>query len=375
MINTTEELEEQLSRPTPADVAAMTKLSGDILILGAAGKMGPSLAKLAKRSILQAGVNKRVIAVARFSDPQVRCDLERSGIETTTCDLLEPGAIAQLPDVENVVFMAARKFGTSGSEYLTWAMNTFLPGLVAERYRSSRIVAFSTGNVYGLQPVSAGGATESTPLAPAGEYAQSALGRERMFEYGSSLWKTKTVLLRLNYAVELRYGGGHCPRGFPSSAGQPPNGLRQRHLAARRKFRVPTLFGAQPISAAGAEYYRSRSALSSKHCERIWQVFRDRTSIHGPAGRCRDPQQCRQGNRVVRTSDGCARSAYRLDRELDFQTPATSQQTNALRSPGWKVLMNVRDELRKGLVIPAHPLALTETRKLDERHQRALTRY
>jgi nucleoside-diphosphate-sugar epimerase len=206
MINTIEELEDWLSRPNAADVAAMAALSGDILILGAAGKMGPSLARLTKRSILDAGVNKRVIAVARFSDPQVRCDLESSGIETITCDLLEPGAMAQLPDVENVVFMAARKFGTSGSEHLTWAMNTFLPGLVAERYRASRIVAFSTGNVYGLQPVSAGGATESTPLAPVGEYAQSALGRERMFEYGSSLWKTKTVLLRLNYAVELRYG-------------------------------------------------------------------------------------------------------------------------------------------------------------------------
>jgi nucleoside-diphosphate-sugar epimerase len=206
MINTIEELEDWLSRPNATDVAAMAALSGDILILGAAGKMGPSLAKLAKRSILEARVNKRVIAVARFSDAQVRCDLESSGIETITCDLLQPGTMAQLADVENVVFMAARKFGTSGSEHLTWAMNTFLPGLVAQRYRASRIVAFSTGNVYGLQPVSDGGATESTPVAPAGEYAQSALGRERMFEYGSSLWKTKTVLLRLNYAVELRYG-------------------------------------------------------------------------------------------------------------------------------------------------------------------------
>lgn len=206
MINTIEELEDQLSRPTAADVAAMAGLSGDILILGAAGKMGPSLANLARRAINQAGVSKRVVAVARFSDPQVRCDLEGSGIETITCDLLEPGVLTRLPDVENVVFMAARKFGTSGSEHLTWAMNTYLPGLVAERYRSSRLVAFSTGNVYGLQPVSAGGATESTVVAPAGEYAQSALGRERMFEYGSSRWGTKVVLLRLNYAVELRYG-------------------------------------------------------------------------------------------------------------------------------------------------------------------------
>jgi nucleoside-diphosphate-sugar epimerase len=206
LINTLEELEDRLSETTAADVAAMSALDGDILILGAAGKMGPSLAKLARRSITKSGVKKRVIAVARFSDSQVRIDLEKAGIETVTSDLLRSGALAELPDIENVVFMAARKFGTSGSEHLTWAMNTFLPGLVAERYRSSRIVAFSTGNVYGLQPVSNGGATEATPVAPEGEYAQSALGRERMFEYGSSQWGTQVVLLRLNYAVELRYG-------------------------------------------------------------------------------------------------------------------------------------------------------------------------
>jgi len=206
LINTVKELEERLSRPTTADVAAVSELRGDILILGAAGKMGPSLAKLARRAILETRVSKRVIAVARFSDPQIRSDLEKAGIETITCDLLKPGAMASLPNVENVIFMAARKFGTSGSEHLTWAMNTFLPGLVAERYRESRIVAFSTGNVYGLQPISSGGATEVTPIAPVGEYAQSALGRERMFEYGSSQWKTPVALLRLNYAVELRYG-------------------------------------------------------------------------------------------------------------------------------------------------------------------------
>lgn len=206
LINSIEELEDRLSEPTAGDVAAMSALDGDILILGAAGKMGPSLAKLARRSIAKSGVKKRVIAVSRFSDSQVRIDLEKAGLETITSDLLRPGALAELPDIENVIFMAARKFGTSGSEHLTWAMNTFLPGLVAERYRSSRIVAFSTGNVYGLQPVSAGGATETTPVAPEGEYAQSALGRERMFEYGSSQWGTQVVLLRLNYAVELRYG-------------------------------------------------------------------------------------------------------------------------------------------------------------------------
>ena len=205
-ISNEQELEERLSRPSERDIAAMASVDGDLLILGAGGKMGPSLAKLARRAVDAAGGKKRVLAVARFSDASVAADLAQSGIETIQCDLLEPGALAQLPDVPNVVFMAARKFGTSGSEYLTWALNTYLPGLVAERYRASRIVAFSSGNVYGLEPVSSAGSSESTPAAPVGEYAQSVLGRERMFEYGSSRWHTKVALLRLNYAVDLRYG-------------------------------------------------------------------------------------------------------------------------------------------------------------------------
>src|SRR5215813_13965836 len=205
-INTIRELEDILSAPTPSDVAAAKELQGDILILGAGGKMGPSLARLMRRAIAESSSGNRVIAVARFSHPQIRSDLEAAGVETIPCDLLEPGALGKLPDTENVIFMAARKFGTSGSEYLTWAMNTYLPGLVAERYRSSRIVAFSTGNVYGVVPVNSCGSTENSPVAPVGEYAQSALGRERMFEYGSGRWETPVVLLRLNYAVELRYG-------------------------------------------------------------------------------------------------------------------------------------------------------------------------
>ena len=205
-INTLEQLENVLSAPSADDLAAVSSLNGDILVLGAAGKMGPSLSRLAARAISEAGTRKRVIAVARFSDPHVRSQLEEAGIETIASDLLEPGALGQLPDAPNVIFMAARKFGTSGSEHLTWAMNTFLPGLAAERFRNSRIVAFSTGNVYPLVTVDCGGATESTPVAPIGEYAQSALGRERMFEYASAKWGTPVAILRLNYAVELRYG-------------------------------------------------------------------------------------------------------------------------------------------------------------------------
>jgi len=205
-ITTDAELEEVLSRPSDADAAAMAKLDGDLLVLGVGGKMGPSLVRRAQRAAEKAGVRKRIVAVARFSDKSLRDNLAADGIETVTSDLLEPGALAKLPDIPNVVFMAARKFGTTGSEDLTWAMNTFLPGLVAERYRHARIVAFSTGNVYPLRHVNEGGAVESTPVAPVSEYAQSALGRERMFEYGSRQWRTFAAILRLNYAIDLRYG-------------------------------------------------------------------------------------------------------------------------------------------------------------------------
>jgi nucleoside-diphosphate-sugar epimerase len=205
-ITTDAELEEILSRPSDADAAAMAQMDGDLLILGAGGKMGPSLARRARRAIEKAGIQKTIVAVARFSDNALRKNLETDGIETLVSDLLEPGALAKLPDTPNVIFMAARKFGTTGSEDTTWAMNTYLPGLVAERYRNSRIVAFSTGNVYPLRHSMQGGAAESTPVAPESEYAQSALGRERMFEYGSRQWGTAVVILRLNYAIDLRYG-------------------------------------------------------------------------------------------------------------------------------------------------------------------------
>jgi nucleoside-diphosphate-sugar epimerase len=205
-LKTESELEELLSRPDEATTSAIAALDGDLLVLGAGGKMGPSLARLARRAADEAGIKKRVIAVARFTNRDLLSVLAAAGIEAMAADLLDPGSLDRLPDIPNVIFMAARKFGTAGGEHLTWAMNTSLPGLVAERYRNSRIVAFSTGNVYPLRSFKESGANESTPVAPVGEYAQSALGRERMFEYGSMQWGTPVVILRLNYAVELRYG-------------------------------------------------------------------------------------------------------------------------------------------------------------------------
>ncbi len=205
-IRTEQELEEILSRPSPEDLDAVRALSGDLLILGVGGKMGPSLARRAARAARAAGVKRRVIAVSRFSNPGLRRNLESDGIDTVEADLLDPMRLGGLPWAQNVIFMAARKFGSTGNEPLTWAMNAWLPAQVAQRYRNCRIVAFSSGNVYPLVEARGGGATEETAPEPVGEYAQSVLARERMFQYFSSLHGTPVVLLRLNYAVELRYG-------------------------------------------------------------------------------------------------------------------------------------------------------------------------
>jgi nucleoside-diphosphate-sugar epimerase len=205
-IKTQEQLEERMSRPSEADIAAMRKLEGDVLILGVGGKMGPTLAQLIRRSADAAGKKIRVMGVARFSDKTIPDALRTHGIQPIACDLLESEELAKLPDAENVIFMAARKFGTTGAEHLSWAINTQLPALVADRYRNSRIVCFSSGNVYPLVLATHGGASERTPVGPQGEYAQSVLGRERIFEHASHRWGTRVALLRLNYAIDLRYG-------------------------------------------------------------------------------------------------------------------------------------------------------------------------
>ncbi|HEV2197703.1 MAG TPA: NAD-dependent epimerase/dehydratase family protein [Candidatus Acidoferrum sp.] len=205
-IESVAQLEELLSEPTEGVVRTLGSLDGDILILGAAGKMGPTLARMAKRAPVAAGVKRRVIGVSRFSSPSLENQLRAWGVETVRCDLLDPASLAKLPDAANVVFMAGMKFGCTGQEWLTWAINSHLPGLVADRYRDSRIAVFSTGNVYGLSPVSRGGSREEDPLNPSGEYAMSCVGRERIFEHFSRANQTKMAILRLNYASELRYG-------------------------------------------------------------------------------------------------------------------------------------------------------------------------
>ncbi|MEQ8348855.1 MAG: hypothetical protein RIB84_28920 [Sneathiellaceae bacterium] len=195
-------LEELLSRPSPAVVRDLAGLDGDIILLGAGGKIGPSLARMARRAC----PDRKVIAVARFSEAGVKEGLEADGVDCLTADLLDRSAIEALPKAKNVLFLAGRKFGSSGQQPLTWAMNAHLPALVAEAFRESRIVAFSTGCVYPFVPVLSGGATEDLPPDPPGEYAQSCVGRERMFEHFSNLHGTPGRLFRLNYAIDMRYG-------------------------------------------------------------------------------------------------------------------------------------------------------------------------
>jgi hypothetical protein len=205
-IDSVEQLEVALSEPTDQVIEALGRLQGDLLLLGAGGKMGPSLARMAKRASDAAGIDRRVIAVSRFSDARARAMFEQHGIETIACDLLDQEQLDRLPACENVILMTGFKFGSSGRESHAWATNCLLTGMVGRRFRHSRIVAFSTGNIYGLTPVERGGSQEADPPTPLGDYAMSCLGRERLLDYASTAWQVPTVIVRLNYACELRYG-------------------------------------------------------------------------------------------------------------------------------------------------------------------------
>lgn len=194
-------LDEALSEPTLAVIETIARCPGDFIFLGAAGKMGPSLARMAKR----AAPERRVVAVSRFSNGGEDA-FTAHGVEAIRCDLLDEAVVEKLPDAANVVSMTGRKFGSTGDESATWAVNCYLPAIVCRRYRTSRIVAFSTGNVYPLSPIASRGPVESDPLNPVGEYGMSALGRERMFGHFSRTFGIPTAIIRLNYAVDLRYG-------------------------------------------------------------------------------------------------------------------------------------------------------------------------
>jgi len=217
-------LDEVMSRPSAGLIESIGRGSGDLLVLGAGGKMGPTTARMARRAFEAAGRDGEVIAVSRFSNPQARAGLEAAGVTTIAGDLLEPGFLRDLPDAPEVVFMAGRKFGSTGAEHLTWAMNAHLPGLVARRFREARCVVFSTAAVYPFVPTDSAGADEDLEPEPIGEYAQSCLARERMFEYAAHSWGTRSALIRLSYALDLRYGvlhdvGASVRDGVPVNVG------------------------------------------------------------------------------------------------------------------------------------------------------------
>jgi nucleoside-diphosphate-sugar epimerase len=189
-----------------AAIEALGRRAGDLMVLGVAGKMGPTLARMARRASDQAGVSRRVIGAARFSDPRQESRLKAHGVETIRCDLLDPAQFELLPAVPNVISLVGMKFGATGQEALTWATNCWLPGMMCLKFRDAHIVALSTGNVYGLTPVAGGGSTEADPPIPVGDYAMSCLGRERIYEHFSRTYQIPVTLLRLNYATEMRYG-------------------------------------------------------------------------------------------------------------------------------------------------------------------------
>lgn len=206
LIHTEAELDDQLTQPSAALIEMIQRVPSPLLILGAGGKMGPSLAVRALRAAQAAGHRLEVLAVSRFSDPDARAWLEIRGVKTLAADLLDAAALARLPEVENVIYLVGQKFGTGQNPAATWAINSLVPARVCERYPHVRMVALSTGNVYPLTEVRRGGSIESDPLTPLGEYANAAVGRERIFEFYGRRLNTPIALIRLNYAVELRYG-------------------------------------------------------------------------------------------------------------------------------------------------------------------------
>ena len=206
-LTTVDDLEEALSRPTPGALETLRRSTGDVIVLGAGGKMGPTLARMLRRSLDAIGASaRRVIAVSRFSSAAAMQSLRQAGVDTIACDLTNPQQIRALPDAPNVIYLVGQKFGTQESPELTWITNTVVPALVAERFARSRIVALSTGCVYPLVASGGPGSAEDDPLGPPGEYANSCVGRERVFEYYSKRDQTPMVFVRLCYAIDLRYG-------------------------------------------------------------------------------------------------------------------------------------------------------------------------
>jgi len=206
LIKSIEQLEDVLTTPSPAVIEALSKLTGRLLIVGAGGKMGPTLAVLARRAADLSGTNLEVVAASRFSNVDSRDWFHKHGVTTIAADVLNGHDIESLPDAQHVIYLVGLKFGTSTSPGATWVANTLAPAAVMQKYVASSIVALSTGNVYPFVDATSGGSTEEQPLLPIGEYPNAAVARERIFEYFSEKQNTPVALLRLNYALDLRYG-------------------------------------------------------------------------------------------------------------------------------------------------------------------------
>src|SRR6266446_6247871 len=328
-----EHLEEVMTTPAAALIAALQELPGDIIILGVGGKIGPTLARLAKR----AAPGKRVVGVARFSEKGVREKLAGWAIECVEADLLERKQIDALPKLPNVVFMAGRKFGSSGHEDLTWAMNAHVPALIAEAFAGSRIVAYSTGCVYPYVNVHHGGATETTPTTPPpGVYANSCVAREAMFQYFSRTRGTPGRIIRLNYAIDMRYGVLHDVAARVL-AGTPinlttghVNVIWQCHGAARARSLHRAFEPAQRQRAGDGEHPLPGASLRAASGQTA--------GLHRRRSRRGLARQYRRGHAPVRLSERSARQARRLDRRLGRARHAESRQGHALRYPPWRLL-------------------------------------
>ena len=330
-----------MTAPSDALVADLAKTPGDIIVLGVGGKMGPTLARLAKR----AAPSKRVMGVARFSEPGVREALVKAGVEPISADLLDRAALEKLPKAANVVFMAGRKFGATGNVPLTWAMNVQVPAMVAEVFKASRIVAFSTGCVYPFVPVGSGGASEDVaPVPPPGDYANSCVGREHMFEYFSAQHGTPGRLFRLNYAIDMRYGVLHDV-GRKVRDGEPidlamghvnviwqgdANAIALRCLAHAT---TPTT----PINVTGPEHDRDPLAR-----RRVRQAFGQDAQAHRQGGADGLAQQCAPHGEGIRPTRRAAGEDDRMDRRLARPRHGHPQQAHALRGARWPVLRRSR---------------------------------
>ena len=324
---TEERLNKMLTTPSEALSGELGRLEGDILVLGAGGKMGPTLCVLAKNALRAAGVEKRVIAVSRFSDPLVVELLRENGVEMISADLLAPGALDSLPDAENIIYMAGKKFGTDGNEYATWAMNTWLPSRVAERYQNSRIVVFSSGNLYPKVGVHSGGATEETRTEPVGEYCMSCQGRERMFEYAAKTYGTRVAVYRLNYAVDLRYGVLY---DMAHKTHQHHHAQLQLHLAGGRQRGGAASAGACLGGGVHAERDGAGDRGRTGDGEKAGRAAGQRAHIHrGGVGHGVSEQRGKDVP-AVRLSHGAAGNADRMAGTVDFGRRARIGQAHAL---------------------------------------------